>query len=169
MSAFHPLQTLRRTDNLLPMRWVSISPVLFVLSACGATGPFPRTPDARVVDDIEGKLSKVPCIGPMSRWERHYSFSSGPSDLTSILTFGGWRRWFDYNSIGISYRQAGFEEFRPRRVLYRGSEPMVIDDRQYDLVFGHYDVPSHTAYIWTCGLNFSGGDDRPDKPKIVVH
>jgi hypothetical protein len=151
------------------MRWGLVSPVLFMLSACGASGPLPRTPDARMVDEIEAKLAKVPCIGPMSRWERHYSFSSDPSDLTAILTFGGWWRWFDYNSIDISYRQAGFEEFRSRRILYHGWEPVGIDDRNFKLVLGHYDVPTRKAYIWACGPNFSNGTDDPDKPKIVVH
>lgn len=134
------------------------------LSACGR-GFLPRTPETRTADEIEARLSKVPCIGPMSRWERHYSFASKPF-LDGL--FGWQNRWYDYSTIEISYRQAGFDEFRPRRVLYHGSEPLGIDDRNYELVFGHYDIPAHTAYIWACGPNFAGSDDDPGKPHIIV-
>jgi hypothetical protein len=100
----------------------------------------------------------------MSRWERRYSFSSEPSELPGIVTFRTWPRWFNYNSLELSYLQAGFEEFRPRRVFYRGSEPFDIDDRQYASVFGRYDIPTHTAYIWACGPNFTD----PKHPYIKV-
>jgi hypothetical protein len=138
------------------------------LSACGATGPLARAPDARLADEIEAKLSKIGCIGPMSRWERHYSYSARPSTLATMLTLGRSNLWFNYNSIEIDYRQAGFEEFRSRRVLYSGLEPVAIDDRNYDLVLGHYDVPARTAYIWACGPNSGGEDNDPDHPRIVV-
>lgn len=143
--------------------------LLLALAACGAGGPLPRTPDASVADEIEAKLSRVPCVGPMSRWERHYSFSSRPSTLATIVTFGTSDRWYKYDSVEIGYMQAGFEEYRPRRVLYHGWEPTGIDDRQYDLVLGHFEVPAHTAYIWACGPNNGGPDyGSPDKPHIIV-
>ncbi len=137
------------------MRWVVVSVVLLSLAACGSTGPWPRTPDARLVDEIELKLPSVPCVGPMQRWERHYHFGSKPSSLASLLTFGTSDRWFNYRSLDIGYFQAGFEEFRARRIRHHGfnEKQLVLDDRDYDLVFGHYDIPTHTAYLWACGPN----------------
>jgi hypothetical protein len=84
------------------------------------------------------------------------------------LTFGSSNRWFKYDSVEIDYRQAGFAEFRPRRILYDGVRPFDIDDRNYNLVLGHYEVPEHTAYIWACGPNYGAGGDDPNKPRIIV-
>jgi len=148
------------------MRWVVVSVVLLSLAACGSTGPWSRTPDARLADQIEAKLQSVPCVGPMRRWERHYEFSSKPSLLASLLTLGTSDRWFNYRSIDIGYYQAGFEEFGARRILHVGVDPLGhdVDDRDYNLVFGHYDVPAHTAYLWACGPNLGGSP----KLNIVV-
>lgn len=177
MAAFHPflpldcavastLRTLVPIDNLSAMR-PALLPLLFAVSACGATGPFPRSPDARLADEIEAKLKNVSCVGPMNRWERHYTYSSRPSLLALVLSFGTSNRWLNYESVDIAYYQAGFAEFRGGRVLGHRSPPK-IDDRQYNLVFGHYDIPDHTAYIWACGPNLSNEADDTDKPKIVV-
>jgi hypothetical protein len=149
-----------------PMRFTRVLPALVALAACDPTGPLPRTPGEGLASEIEAKLSKVPCIGSMSRWERRYSYSSRPSDLAKILTFGSSGRWYKYNSVEIDYRQAGFDEFRAGRVFYRGAGPFEIDDRQYNLVLGHYNTATHTAYVWACGPNFSSDD--PQHPRIVV-
>jgi predicted small lipoprotein YifL len=149
------------------MRLLNVLPVMFALTACGATGPLPRTPDARLADEIEAKLRNIPCVGPMDRWERHYVYSSEPSILATLMSFGTSDRWLNYQSIDIAYFQAGFEEFRGGRVLGR-SRPPSADDRQYNLVFGHYDIPTHTAYIWACGPNVGGPIGDPSHPSIVV-
>ena len=92
----------------------------------------------------------------MTRWERHYGFASRPSQWAAILTLGNSDRWYNYRKIRIGYNQAGFEEFRPRRILHDGHEPIgIIDDREYDLVFGDYDLRTRTALIWACGPNMS--------------
>ena len=79
------------------------------------------------------------------------------------MTFGMSDRWFRYQSVDIAYYQAGFEEFRAGRVLGRDRPPMA-DDRQYTLVFGHYDIPTHTAFLWACGPNMS---DQADQHIVV--
>lgn len=131
-----------------------------LLSFFGSEGPWSRKPDARVADEIEAKLSRVPCVGPMSRWERHYLVNSEPSELLApFATFFLSSRWYNYRSVDIDYRQAGFEEFRGGRYLGRAVPPAA-DDRQYDLVFGYYDIPTHTAHLWACGPNFADDVDR---------
>jgi hypothetical protein len=125
-----------------------------LLSVFGSTGPWPRRPDARVVDEIEAKLSRVPCVGSIARWERHYDFTAKQNGLALFATFFLSDRWFNYRSVGIDYRQAGFEEFRSGRFIGQPVRPAA-DDRQYNLVFGHYDIPTHTAYLWACGPNVS--------------
>jgi hypothetical protein len=147
---------------------VSLWAVLFLVCVCltvlGSMGPWPRKPAPHLANEIEAKLIQVPCVGPMARWERHYVFSSKQNDLALFATFFLSDRWFNYRSVDIDYRQAGFEEFRAGRVLGQAVRPAA-DDRQYDLVFGHYDVPSHTAYLWACGPNVPADTSQ----NIVVH
>lgn len=133
--------------------WTLFVLVFACLSFFGSAGPWPRTPDARVADEIEAKLSRVPCVGPMAKWERHYLVSSKPSELLApFATFFLSDRWYNYRSVSIDYRQAGFEEFHRGRFLGQAVPPAA-DDRQYNLVFGHFDIPTHTAYLWACGPN----------------
>jgi hypothetical protein len=147
------------------VRYLPLAFALVALCSC-SSGTWPRSPDATVADEIEAKLARVPCVGPISRWERHYSFASRPSAWAELLTFSKAGRWFDYNKVEIRYHQAGFEEFRSRRIIHRGAELMGIDDRDFDLVFGEYDIPNRTAVIWACGPNMS--DDVPEDLNIVV-
>src|SRR4051794_34575586 len=140
------------------MRLLLWSVMLLALAACGATGPLSKAPDARLANEIEAKLRTVPCVGSMNRWERHYTFSSKPSLRAAAMTFGSSNRWFNYNVIDIAFYQAGFEEYREGRYLGDSRLPGA-DDRQYDLVFGHYDIPTHTASLWACGPNVGGAPD----------
>lgn len=143
------------------MRLLVLVPILLMLSACGATGPMPRTPDARLANEIEEKLRTVPCVGSMDHWERHYVFRSKRSLLALLATLGTSNRWFDYRTVEIGYFQAGFEEFRARRVRHNGVRGVQFDadDRGYNLVFGHYDISTHTASIWACGPNLGASPD----------
>ena len=128
------------------MRLLILLPLMGTLAACGASGPWRRTPDVQIADEIEAKLRRVPCVGPMSHWERHYTYSGKPSSLATLVTFGMSSHWFNYSSVDIDYREAGFGEFQGGRFLGRGVPPAA-DDRQYSLVFGHYDIPTHTAFL----------------------
>jgi len=139
MSAFRPLRTFHPRAKV----GQCAGPSSHYRCSCFhlAARAWPRIPDPRIVDTLEAKLSKVGCVGPMSRRERHYSFASKPSALVALLTLGAGDRWFNYHKLKISYYQAGFEEFRSRRVLHRGAQPVGADDRQFNLVFGNYDIP----------------------------
>lgn len=116
----------------------------------------PRVPDARLVHQIESKLSPVPCIGPISRWKRHYYFASDYSEVVKALSLGSWDSWFNYNRIGFLYLEAPLFRTGP------------LDDGSYRQVRGNYDVVSHTASVWRCGPYLPSEPDNPDKPKIVV-
>ena len=91
----------------------------------------------------------------MHRWERHYEFGSKPSLLALLFTLGTSDRWFDYRTVSVSYYQAGFDEFRAMQVRENGVAGMRLDtdDREYDLVFGHYDLTTRKAWLWECGPN----------------
>ena len=145
-------------------RWMAVI-WLILLPACHS-GPWSRAPDSATVDQIEAKLTKVPCIGSMSRWSRLYYYESHPTFFAEASHFTERARWYDYQKIQIQYFQAGFEGYRPGRVLYRGSPDIGIDDRDYNLVDGEYDIPSHTAHIWACGPNMS--HDLPKDLGIIV-
>ncbi len=123
-----------------------------------------KTPDALVADEIETKLRTVPCVGALNRWERHYTFSSEPSLLATLVTFGASDRWYNYTSIDIEYFQAGFEEFRAGRRLRPHRPRTMLDDREYDLVFGQYDILTGTGSLSACGPNMG---DAPDEPIVV--
>ena len=143
-----------------------LPPILLALSACGASGPTPRTVNVNLATEIEAKLRAVPCVGSMDHGERHYVFRSKPSLLAFLFTFGTSNRWFDYRTVDIGYYQAGFEEFRARSIRHNGivEMPYDPDDREYNVVFGDYDIPTHTGSLWACGPNMGGSPDV----KIVV-
>ncbi len=148
------------------MRFLTLPPLLLALSACGASGPMPRMPNAKLANEIEAKLRAVPCVGSMNRWERHYEFVSKPSRLARLLTLGKSDRWFDYGIVEVSYYQAGYEEFRAGQVRSNGVSGMRFntDDRDYNVVFGHYDIGTRTASLWACGPTLGS----PLTRKIVV-
>lgn len=158
---FPPIADIRSRRHALKMRSVLFATIMVCLPACGSTGPWPRTPDARLADEIEAKLSQVRCVGSIGHWERHYNFRSKPSLLASLISLGTSDRWFDYRTIDIGYYQAGFEEFRARRFLYKGVDErrFDVDDRDYNVVFGHFDIPTHTVSLWACGPNMGGSSD----------
>ena len=136
------------------MRIVAIAPTLLFLTACTG-GPWQRAPKPAVIDKIESEIVKVPCVGPVAHWERHYIFESRPSVLATILTFGTQSHWFDYNHIELSYFQAGAYEFRSRRVIDSPVDRMRIDDRPYEFVYGDYDLRRHRGVVTGCGANMS--------------
>jgi hypothetical protein len=139
------------------MRWLLLLPIAVSLSACWSSGPLRRSPDTRLVDAVESKLRKVPCVGSLDRWERHFTYSSKWSFLAYVLSLGTSDRWFDYSKLRVRFYQAGFEEFRTGRIIGQ-EKPPAADDREFNLVFGDYDIPSHTLTIWACGPNMGGPD-----------
>lgn len=76
-----------------------------------------------------------------------------------MLSLGRSDRWYDYQSVDIRYYQAKFDEFRARRIFHNGAPSLGVDDRDYDLVFGHFDIPTHTAHLWACGPNLGNSPE----------
>ena len=148
------------------MRSPVLAPLLVTLAGCGSTGIVPKIPSAQVASEIEAKLRTVPCVGSIHRWERHYEFRSKPSILAGLLTLGTSYRWFDYGTVEVGLYQAGFGEFRPLQVRENGVPGTWFDtdDREYAVVFGHYNLRTRTLRLWACGPNMGG---KPDA-KIVV-
>ncbi len=118
----------------------------FGLTACYGVFPWERTvPDEAVIDGIERELSGHACIGDVDQWERIYFFAR---DHDSI------REAADTNKIWIRFKQAGVHEFRAgRRIVTFDEGAGGIDDRQYRMVSGDYDVSSGRISIEHCGWN----------------
>lgn len=112
----------------------------------------PSVPD---VDYIESLLTKEPCVGPLTDWQRSYYFrrESGASYPETPL---------DRSVVEIDLRQAGFEEFKQGRKILKipPGKPgqRVFDDRQYKLVFAEYDVVKKALSIEHCGHQFLSED-----------
>src|SRR5690349_817693 len=126
------------------MRFISLALIVGSLSACDLNS----APSSEVADEIEAKVTKISCIGRMSGWERHYSFSTHPDmDLHPI----------DQSRVVFRYYQVGFRKFRPGRVFFRETEPpRPVEEENYKLVEGEYDIPTHTATVFGCGPRFNG-------------
>lgn len=154
-----------RYNSLIVDRPWLLAFTLVMLSGCDS-GPWSRAPDPVIVDRIEKGLTAVPCIGPMSKWARLYSYKSEPSFLAGFVNLADNGRWYDFSVIEIRYFQAGFEGYRSGRILYDGTPRFDIDDREYDLVVGEYDISSRTAHIDACGPSMSNDPLKPFKIAI---
>jgi hypothetical protein len=80
----------------------------------------------------------------MDRWERRYWFSQAGQASAP-----------DNSTIDFDFRQAGFEEFRAGRNIHSAPHLGVfdVDDREYNLAVGTYDVKADRLSIEACGPN----------------
>ncbi|WP_156405458.1 hypothetical protein [Sphingomonas sp. Root710] len=145
----------RYTSLIADRPWL-LAFTLVMLSGCNS-GPWGHAPEPVVIDKIERSLSIIPCVGQMSRWARLYNYKSEPSFLAGFVNLSDTGRWYDFSKIEITYFQAGIEGYRTGRILHSGTPMVDIDDREYDLVRGEYDIASKRARIWACGPNMSPG------------
>lgn len=105
-----------------------------------------RRPAAAVIDRIEERLARHPCVGDLARWQRLYSFEM--SDRR-----GAEPAHVDETTVAFMLRQAGVNGFRPVR---RVTAPLVwvnVDDRIYDFVSGSFNVASGKLSVDHCGPN----------------
>jgi hypothetical protein len=129
------------------MRALASAAILLLGSACSREQDA-RTlkPPAELVDRIERQLPRFPCIGPLSRWERHYGYGSGGDDGQPN---GGVER----DRIVFTFVQAGIYGYRAKRLIDASMEGPGIDERQMRVAFGEYDVRSRRLVLIRCGWN----------------
>jgi hypothetical protein len=98
-------------------------------------------PSEQMVDGLEAKLAGRPCIGPLKRWVRDYSFAFGKDGHV------------DRRIIHFSFHPAsGWAHPPGRRImsLHEGG----IDDSHSITAHGTYDVAADRATVEYCGPNY---------------
>jgi len=96
-------------------------------------------PGTLVMDRIERRLSQLPCIGPLERWQRNFSFAYAFNDPSSSH--------IDRNAILFEFTEASRPPYQPRRVL-RGTD---LDEVAPRTAWGEYHVASDSLFLLTCG------------------
>jgi hypothetical protein len=102
-----------------------------------------KRPAADLVDRVEARLARHPCIRGLARWQRLYSFARVMGDPRSV----------DEHRIAFQFREAGFNGFRSERRTTAPEVWVQIDDRPYNLVSGYFDLRSGELSIDFCGAN----------------
>jgi len=108
------------------LRWAVIAlavlaaiPVTLIAAVVGffalkdAMTPRPR---AIEVDEIERRLSKIPCVGPLHQWQRTYKYDIQCWECGSLVS----PRPRNLDRIIVEYDQAGLADFEDRRIITSG-------------------------------------------------
>jgi hypothetical protein len=101
----------------------------------------PRPTNA-MVDPIEARLAKVPCIGDVGRWQRLFSFASRPRSPR-----------VDTGRIDFEFREAGRYDFRAGRRITWPDSWINLDDRSYRYATGWFDRTTGRLRVEYCGPN----------------
>lgn len=101
-------------------------------------------PTSVQIDDVEQALSRQSCIGDLAHWARRYSYAvdyaHGRVNDDAV--------WFDL-------REAGRFGFQSERKIGKPRDFAEIDDRQFLIATGTYDLKSHRLTMDSCGQNRS--------------
>jgi hypothetical protein len=116
----------------------SFIPSLLFLVGC----PSGR-PSEAVVDRIEARLSKDPCLQNLGNMRRTYSFAKR-----------GWK--IDHNRIDIGVEQAGWDGLPKGKYVVEPSRSGVIDERNRVGAAATYVVSIDELDLWHCGGTWSG-------------
>lgn len=139
------------------MRLLAILPLL-LLSACVTREVKPTEAE---MDRVEAALNQLPCVGDLGDWERRYYYVSKyfAEELDAANKQGREPRPSRYNKSIVEFhlRQAHFEEFGSGRKGYAGYPPgsADIDDRDYRMAWGGYDLNTGKLHMADCGRNMS--------------
>ena len=106
------------------------------------------TPAVAVIDKLERRLEKEPCIGELSNWQRRYWYGYDEE--------GPFPAPVDKGKVEFKLSEAGKFDFVSGRRIVRlddaDAQPM-IDDRPYLVVFGRYDTTKEMLTLDGCGPN----------------
>ena len=97
-------------------------------------------PSASLVDRVESRLASHPCVGDLRRWQRLYSFAVTRPSFTAS----------DQSRVAFVFRQAGVYGFVSGRRITAPEICVQIDDRNYNMVSGYYDLRSERLVIEFC-------------------
>lgn len=121
---------------------------LLLVSACGEKD---EGPSDAVVERIEAKLARDPCVGSIDRWHREYAFTQAVNQP------------LDPNEIAIWLTDTRLGGGALGRVIRKTVEEWPVDDRPIKVVSGIYNIQQDLLTIEHCGPNFG-----PQQPPRVV-
>jgi hypothetical protein len=100
-------------------------------------------PSPAVINRIERILSEKQCVKPLTRWWRHYAY---------------WHEGrIDRRYVNVWFVEAGHDGLRAGRHITE-PEPPMLDDSQFRLVSGKYEIATGRFVTLICSLN------HPEKP-----
>lgn len=100
-------------------------------------------PTTESINRIEEVLARDNCILTMQRWNRQYYFR-----------VNAYTRELDRSKVDFVYRQAGRFGLKATREITTFEQAMVeIDDRDYLMAYGYYDISSDRVSLTRCGEN----------------
>ncbi|HEX2811838.1 MAG TPA: hypothetical protein VHO04_04060 [Sphingopyxis sp.] len=113
------------------------------------------------MDHVEAELSRLPCVGDLSKWERRYFYRLEFSDEENTRSLKEDRMpkptGYIRSLIEFDLREANYEEFGSGRKSYSDIPPEAgdTDDRDYRLAIGTYDLKTGKINVYHCGRNLS--------------
>ena len=110
----------------------------------GQTRPGGEPLPSGLMDEIERKISALPCIGSLAKWDRRYSYKAWMEGTVFHL---------DTMAIEFVYAEAGRFEFRSGRQFIIDPPGPIIDDRSYKVAYGEFDLNTDRVTLKDCGLN----------------
>jgi hypothetical protein len=99
-----------------------------------------RRPQPEIINQVENRLSREPCVGSLDRWERLYSFGQSGGEV-------------DESVINFAYREAGRFGFVSGRRITSPDEWVNLDDRPYLIMTGYFVIGENRLVIRACGPN----------------
>lgn len=103
-----------------------------------------RRPSSDLIDRVEARLTRHPCVKDLSRWQRLYSFAgAAPGDP----------RLVDETRISFKFREAGLYDFIEERRITAPEIWVNLDHRDYELVIGYFDLRNDRRNVEHCGSN----------------
>ena len=140
------------------MKWRCVALIALALSACAAREVKPTEAE---MDRVEAALGREECIGDLKSWLRryHYKLEFSPEESEAAWKERREPQPTAYNKsvIEVDLREANFEEFGNGRRSYsnypEGSGG--IDDRDYRMAFGTFDVATGLLNLAACGENMA--------------
>jgi hypothetical protein len=115
--------------------------VLPLLASCSDPDAWGEAkPGTLEIDRIERQLVRLPCVGALDRWERHFEYALAYGQPETVMRA-------DRNRISFTFIEATREPYRPRRILY-GPD---LDEVSPPAVWGEYHVASGRIFLLTCG------------------
>ena len=131
--------------NASLVKWIKPLRLCAAMMTLGGTQDRPGSEPlpSPLLDKIERKISLLPCIGPLTKWDRRYSYKSWMEGTIYHL---------DTMVISFRFAEADRFDFRPRRRFIIDPRP-VIDDRSYKVAYGEFDLKTDHVTLSACGPN----------------